>query len=458
MQATPSVAMRMFALDTVLERLVEFWCDLFERNKGDEAYCRRLSDAVERICGISLLARSEAIAREGGRLGSDRVEPPPLDEIMAGAGIQLADKCDPLVRHQGDRENGDLVSILLPDTGFGSSLKPWEPWKNTLESLWPRLPHKFAFVRTDRNAGNPYMMVAISDHPKRDFDQEGWDGWVSFEYWNDPALNEWLQMVEDPAGSSVFMEGKDDSIGLGYLDPRMVRVEHWAKRRWRPWFDPTKEKSHDRRKWEALAYSMLGNEVCEVDGSPADATSQTFLRKYREFCQVFADNVVPNLHYPKDQWLLPLLEERPGDRTTEPKFTRGLFRMTPDGLRRDAAVPIDRFGSMRKFVEWFESDESQAILDRVWQEQVLFATFLDRTANSAEDVGPRLHAVMSSEHRRDIRLAMAEYVDRWIRIVEANVNREDDRVAQSAFLRDFRKLFTPDFDILRSFDAAVPSS
>jgi hypothetical protein len=458
MQATPTVAMRMFSLDTVLERLVEFWCELFERNKGDEAYCRRLSDVVERICGISLLERAEAIARDGGRLGSDRLEPPPLDEIMAGTGIQLADKCDPLIRHQGDRENGDLVSILLPDTSFGSSLKPWDSWKNTLDTLWPRMPHKFAFVRTDRNFGNPYMMVAISDHPKRDFDQAGWDGWVSFDYWNDPALNEWLQMVEDPTGSSVFMEGKDDSIGLGYLDPRMVRMEHWAKRRWRPWFDPTKEKSHDRRKWEALAYAMLGNDVCESDGTPADATAQTFLRKYREFRQVFAENVVPNPHYPKDEWLLPLLEERPGDRTTEPKFTRPLFRQTADGLRRDPAVPIERFGSMRKFVEWFESDESQAVLDRIWQEQVLFAKFLEKTANSAEDVGPRLHAVMSSEHRRDIRLAMAEYVDRWIRIVEANVNREDDRVTQSAFLRDFRKLFTPDFDILRSFDAAAPSS
>lgn len=458
MQSTPSTAMREFTLDRVLERLVGFWCELYERNKGDETYCRRLSDSVERLCGFSLAQRALQHAKEGARYGSDQMQPPPLAEIMAGAGIVLADKCDPLVRHQGDRESGDLVSILLPDTSFGSSLKPWESWAIALEEMWKRLPHKFAFVNSNRNVGNPYMMVAVSDHPKRDFDVKGWDGWVSFEYWNDPALQDWLQMAEDSAGASVFMEGKDDSIGLGYLDPRMVRVEHWAKRRWRPWFDPTKEKSHDRRKWESLAYALLGNEVCAEDGRPADAAAQTFLRKYREFKQVFADNVVPNTHYPKDEWLLPLLEERPGDRVTEPKFTRPLFRMTPDGLRRESTVPVERFGSMRKFVEWFESDESQPVLDRIWQEQVLFAKFLEKTSNSAEEVGPRLHAVTSQEHRRDIRLALAEYLDRWLRIVETNVNREDDRVAQTAFLRDFRKLFTPDFDILRPFDASAPSS
>lgn len=458
-QATPDTALRQFAIDEVLDRLVEFWCELYESNAGDEKFERQLATAVENLCGIDLRRLAKEQRDDESRIGAGRIEPPDLAEILSSAALKLADKCDPLIGTMNEKEaSGDLVSVLLPDTSFGNSTRPHEAWQARLEDKWKLEPHKFAFVKCGLNTDNPYMIVASSDHPKRDFDDVGWDGWVCFDYWQRAFLQDWLVMVEDPAGASVFERSKDDSIGLGYLDPRMVRTEHWAKRRWRPWFDPSKEKSQDRRKWEAIAYAFLGNEVCEANGTPASSDRQPFLAKYRQFVELVNGRIVANEDYRDEQWSLPLIEEKFGDRDV-PQFLRPLFRKTPDGYRRATARPVAKFTSAIRFVEWFNSDDSREILDRIWQEQVLFAKFLDETANSTQDVASGLHAVMSRDHRNDIRLAMKEYVGRWLRIIEDGTEREDDKEKKAVFLRDFERVFSdPTFDILRPFDTAAPSS
>jgi len=457
-QSTPASAMHAFTLDAVLDALVTKWFDLYRDNRGDAAFCDDFARHVQHIVGIDLARLAKE--QEGSEDPSpSRFLPPPREEIMASTALALATTCDPLVRlPKEELGTGDLITVLLPDVTFGkTNIKPHESWQNEIEQRYKSRPREFRHVKCTLLHENPYMLVVVSDHPKRDFDQRAWCGWDSFSYWSDPAFREWLQMVEDPAGASVFMEGKDDSIGLGYLDPRVVRVAHWSRRRWRPWFDPTRERSQDRRKWEAIAYAFLGNEVCDEDGRPADAGRHGFLAKYREFCTLFNARVLPNPDYAAEKWLLPLVAERPGDKEV-PQFTRGLFRTTADGLRRDAAPPVARFPSMLRFVDWFSSDDSQEVLERVWQEQIIFARFIQKTANSTEDVASALHGVTSRDHRRDIRLAMKEYVERWLRAIEGGNEREDDKQKKVEFLRQFHLVFTsPEFDLLHPFDEAVPT-
>lgn len=457
-QATPPSALEAFSIDSVLDDLVSKWFELYRDNRGDTGFCEEFSRHVRHVVGIDMhrLAKEQ----ESSDDPSSRFMPPPREQIMASTALALATTCDPLVRLPKDElGSGDLVTVLLPDVSFGkANLKPHEPWQNEIEQRYKTRPKEFRHVKCVVLHDNPYMIVAVSDHPKRDFDQRAWCGWDSFSYWTDPSLRDWLRMVEDPAGASVFVEGKDDSIGLGYLDPRVVRSGHWARRRWRPWFDPSKERSQDRRKWEAIAYAFLGNEVYEEGGRLADPTRHGFLAKYREFCTVFNGRVLPNPDYVEEKWSLPLIVERPGDKEV-PQFTRGLFRSTADGLRRDAALPVPKFSSMLRFVDWFASDDSQEVLGRIWQEQVLFARFVHKTANSTEEIASTLHGVTSRDHRRDIRLAMKEYVERWLRAVEGSNEREDDKQKKVEFLREFQQVFTsPEFDLLRPFDEAATSA
>jgi hypothetical protein len=455
-QGTPSNAMHKFALPSVLERLAEHWCTVYTDNLGDEAFCQSLATAVQRLCGLDLVALRRRQEADKSRLGTEALEPPTLEEIISAAALQLARKCDPLIRYPSDRNgSGDLVTILLPDVSFGSGNKPWESWVNRINDDWRSMPAEFAFVKSDRNVGNPYMMVAVSDHPKRDFDHRGWSGWISFDYWSDPTLAFWMRAIEDSDGASVFAEGVDDSIGLGYLDPSVVKTSHWARRRWRPWFDPTREKTQDRRKWEALAYALLGNDLRTPDGKPVSESQYPFVRRYRDFITAFEKHVVPNSNFPSETWTLPVIEERHGDKQP-PKFTRALFKSGADGLRWDSGLPVDKFGSMRNFVEWFKSEESGPVLEKLWAEQVHFARLVASAATSKDTTA--IHDVSSDAHRQDIRLSLAEYVRLWIQAIETNVTREDDRTQQVAFLEEFAQLFRPDFDLLRPFDAASPTA
>jgi hypothetical protein len=448
-QGVPSHAMRDFALPRVLEHLVEHWCEVYSENLGDEAFCRSLATAVQRLCGVDLAALRR---RQQDASGKTALMQPPLEEIISSAALQLARKCDPLIRYPSDRNgSGDLVTILLPDVSFGTGNKPWESWVNRINDDWRTMPAEFAFVKTDRNVGNPYMMVAVSDHPKRDFDHRGWSGWISFDYWSDPALSFWMRAIEDSDGASIFAEGIDDSIGLGYLDPSVVKTSHWARRRWRPWFDPTREKTQDRRKWEALAYALLGNDLRTPDGKPISESQYPFVRRYREFISAFERHVTPNSNFPSETWTLPVIEERQGDKQP-PKFTRALFKSGTDGLRWDSGLPVEKFGSMRNFVEWFKSEESGPVLEKLWAEQVHFARLVAAASTSKDTTA--IHDVSSDAHRQDIRLSLAEYVNLWMNAIQANVTREDDRSQQVAFLEEFAQLFRPDFDLLRPFDAA----
>jgi hypothetical protein len=455
-QGTPADALREFSLPSVLQELVEHWCAVYSANRGDETFCRELSDTIERICGLNLLSLGRKQQADEKRLGSENLEAPSLDAIMSAAALQLARKCDPLILYAPDKtKSGDLVTILLPDVSFGTSTNPGQSWQKRIDADWQGMGAEFAFVKVQSNAGNPYMLVAVSDHPKRDFDKVGWTGWISFDYWNDPALLNWMNWIEDAEGKSVFLEGTDDSIGLGYLDPSVVKVQHWARRRWRPWFDPTREKTQDRRKWEALAYALLGNELRGPDGKPLAETTLPSVKRYREFLAAFEKHVVANPSFPAERWSLPVIEERNGDREP-PRFGRSLFSLGTDGLRWDNGIRTEKFGSMRNFVEWFKSEESGPVLAAMWQEQIEFAKLLAKFSGSKDTTA--IHDVTSDLHRNDIRLAMAEYVRLWSKSIEANVTRQDDRDQQTAFLDEFLQIFRLDFDLLRPFDSTAAAT
>jgi hypothetical protein len=306
-------------------------------------------------------------------------------------------------------------------------------------------------VRAERLVDNPFMLIATSDHPKRDFDQKGWSGWSSFDYhYLETDLTDWLEWVEDPTGRSVFLQGKDDSIGLGYIHPAYVRDQHWARRRWRPWFNENRQKTQDRRKWEALAYALLGNEMyAESEKVPVDASTLPFLERYHQVCRAIAGWEPVNPDFPTERWTMPLLRENAGG--GGPRFTRRMFRVGPMGTRLDGSdlTESDAGKSVRSFMEWFKSDESRDALNEIYAEQCLFG----RTVNAREK---ELYDVLSPEHRQDVRKTLHEFVRRWRDYVKRYTKRSDDCAEQVAFLDEFEKVLAdPNFDVLRPFDGVT---
>jgi hypothetical protein len=296
---------------------------------------------------------------------------------------------------------------------------------------------------------NPYMILTSTDHPKKDFDANGWTGWTSFKYWDEPSIQSWLSMCEEPAGTSIFLEGKDDSIGLGFIHPSFVRDPHWIRRRWRPWVDERRQKTQDRRKWEALAYALFGNEMYSPKGEPVTEKELPILKEYNEFIERWNHMGPVAADFPMDKWALPLLVEVCGD-SKGPSFSRRLFVEADGNIRQ---VGIDPQGaenlSTRRFVQWFKGDESRDLLNAVWAEQCLFA----RVILERDD---KFHEVLSPRHRDSIRRTLHEYVRRWKEHIGSVgvTRREDDRSEQIAFLEEFlRVLEDKNFDVLKSFGA-----
>lgn len=454
-QSTPDDALREFAFDAVLMSLMELWCELYNSHIGDEGYCQRLSAAVQNLTGISLNELALEVEQRGENVATgDTVRPPRMEDLMAATALQLGKKCDPLIRLPiSNQGNGDLVTILLPDTSFGKSASEWEFWRKAIDQTWHLHSTDFRFVHSGLNQGNPFMLIANSDHPKGDFNEEmpdgqlkGWTGWSSFDYWRNPRLTWWLDAVEDPSGSSVFKLDLDDSIGLGYVDPVYVRNAHWSSKRWRPWWKPSRQRTQDRRNWEALAYALLGS----IDYSAKVASGATSRPRYREFIEAFMRTVVPNpTDAPKELWAFPLLEERSGG--DGPQFKRRLFVNTNNGIRQTGPEfqMLLKGKSMRAFVKWFKSDESRAALEAVWKEQTVFGKLIETNKDL-------LHDVLSADHRREIRLSLSEFVRHWKEHVATEVTRLDDREEQVQFLQDFYQVLEdPTFDVLTSFDSVA---
>jgi hypothetical protein len=446
-QEASNSALEKFTLRKVLGDLMNVWIAAYENNRGDEGFCRELDEVVSRLTGISLAKMFDLAASD--KLGSGIVYAPSEPSLLAHTALTLAKSCDPLVRMPAATGmSGDLVSVFVPRATLDA--RPNETTKEIIQEIdriWREWDEMFHHVRADEFKSNPFMMVATSDHPKRDFDQNGWSGWTSFDYhFLETDLADWLEFVEDPSGKSVFLQGRDDSIGLGYLHPAYVRDPHWARRRWRPWFNENRQKSQDRRKWEALAYSLLGNSMYEVEGE-ASMSDLPFVSRYLELCDALRRTAAPNPDYPTEVVTIPLLREEAGG--TGPTFTRAIFRDGPSGIRRDG-VDLSRSEvgrSVRSFMEWFKSDASREALDAIWREQCIVARVM-------RDRGSEFYDVLSPEHRIDVRKTLHEYVRRWRTYISKSTVRKDDRDEQIAFLDEFEGVLADSsFDVLNPFDS-----
>lgn len=452
-QELPLELLREFTVDRVLAQIVEQACDLYSKNAGDVAFRRELSEAVEGLTGIDL----ERLDRE--REEASRVDPARKNEtlrapsearIVASAALQLATRCDPPVHVGGPRERtGDLVTVLLPDLVEGA-LTTRKAVEDAIDPMWRSRGTEFHHVQVGALEDNPFMIAAVSDLPKRDFEREGWSGWTTFDYWRSPEIQRWLQRVENADGESIFCT-EDDSIGLGYISPQYVRDQHWASRRWRPWFDNRRVTAQTQRKWYALAYALLGNAPYRAKSS--GGAEEPWLRHYRSFLAELAKKHSINPQHPNEQFTLPLLKEEPGGEG--PRFMRRLFT-AEGGAYRQTGLDLVRpggpgvsgsFKSMRSFIEWFRGDESSDVLAKVWAEQPIMCRLLR---------DPDLYEVTSPAHRADVNVALREYVREWREHVEKAVTREDDRKNQTEFLGEFAKVIAePGFDVLQPFDGSV---
>ena len=455
-QEAPDETLQRYALPSVLQDLVEYWGGLYGQNSGDLRFVRELNELVEKICGVNFddLKRAQRKrVEEGLESEGEQFRMPDMTEIISRTALRIASKCDPLVRMPDERvQQGDLVNLFLPDTSFGTARKEHGPWEQFINDAWRKDPANFRHVQTDVFKDNPYMLVATSDHPKKDFDQNGWTGWTSFKYWEEPAIREWLLRCEDPEGESVFLEGMDDSIGLGYIHPSYVRDQHWARRRWRPWVDERGQKTQDRRKWDALAYALLGNPMYAAGGGAVADAELPCLKGYNEFLAKWNSMPAVNPSFPTERLTLPLIAELGSD-SIGPKFTRRLFEDANEVTRQLGFSPTEseNNGSTRRFIEWFKSDASREQLNAVLKEQCIFGKLLI----SRDD---HFHDVLSTSHREQIRTTLQEFVRRWKEhVADPRVTRrEDDRTEQFAFLSEFQSVLDDKtFDVLRPFDAAA---
>lgn len=448
-QELPDELMREYTVDRVLADIVEWGCEQYSTSAGDIAFRRDLSDGVQGMTGINL-ERLEATRVEESKADpmrqAEKLRAPDAAVVVAEAALQLATHCDPPVTLAATREQrGDLVSVLLPDLSSEAATAT-KSVEDVIDSLWRNRHTEFRHVQVGSLADNPYMVVAIADLPKQDFDQQGWTGWNTFDYWRNPEVQEWLQLIEDPGGASVFST-RDNSIGLGYISPQYVRDAHWALRRWRPWFDNRRTTAQSQRKWFALAYGILGNDPYR---KREGGVEEPWLKRYREFVACIAKQAAVNAQHPSERFTLPVIEERSGG--TGPSFKRRLF-VVDAGAVRQTGIDLIRtaeyqFKSMRSFVEWVRSDESSDVLAKLWAEQPIFCALLR---------GQEFYDVTSPEHRRDVNVALREYVREWREYVERSVTREDDRREQMEFLKEFADVIEGrDFDVLLPFDGSNP--
>ena len=107
---------------------------------------------------------------------------------------------------------------------------------------------------------------------------------------------------------------------------------------------------------------------------------------------------------------------------------------------------------MRKFVNWFESGESDGAVVAILADQDLFAKQLRKVQGTNDS----MHSVTSSLHVEAVRKFLREYVGQWqaaIREVKGIPTEERDK--QVEFLGKFAQFFDvgmPDLNLFEPFD------
>ena len=247
---------------------------------------------------------------------------------------------------------------------------------------------------------------------------------------------------------------------MGFICPKYVRDPHLSARRWKPWVKHDRNREQMHRKWVALAYALVGNTWYRTPVQSDWAT------RYQQFVDVFMRTFGgmpapdfkqehPNPDFPAELWTVPLIEEREGGRG--PTFRRRSWTSTAQGLRLNGVDPReleDATSSMRKFVNWFDSEESDRAVGAILAEQALFANCLRKV----RDTNDHVHSVTSVQHVESIRKFLREYVSQWqasIREVRGLAAEERDK--QVEFLGRFIEFFDrgmPDINLLEPFDGS----
>lgn len=481
----PNDVMDSFALPTVIDGIVRKCFELYEKN-GDPAFRQQFDDAMVSFLGVS--PRQVFVAAKKDEevgLNRKRYEPPPLSETLAQMSIVAARSCDPLMRMGMSVPKADSVRIFVPQ---GNDCD------ETCEKLnreWHELDGRdhFLSVRAEKNSDNPFMLIVNADYPKSDFqelDANGtliaWTGWPGLEYYRDSQLSDWLKWIEDPGGRSVFEEGRDDSIGLGYLHPCYVREEHWRSRRWKPWFNEKQHQSRNSRKWHALAYAILGNDMYDLDAdSPKLAEKRRelekdnrFLIEYHELCEALRSWAPVEKDFADERWTFPLLRETKGN--GGPKFERQIFVKGSNQIRlnRGGIDPRKWKFSDRKFFAWLDPEtmghlsqvdkewtSSDEFFEKVWEEQCIFARTFKQRVDDAEEFGEPVNGERKlmdrfrlQRYQDNTRLALARYVEGWCGEISQGHSRttEEKQLMQAVLQQFLVVLNNKQFNVLEPFD------
>jgi hypothetical protein len=444
--------LEVFAIVEVLEKFVAAWIDAY-LSTGSEDLRVRISAAVREAVGLCIRtlenAQTEAAKKEGGKSTGNIAMPDAVD-ILVNSCLNMAEKCDPLIRFGKDRRGGDTVTVFIPKVNERMGDEVSTRIRLAAHARKETLEH----VQIDTKTKNPYMLVVTSDTPKPDFDQATWDGWESFSYWrNDPKVKGWLQKAETLTGDSVFCHD-DDSVGQGYLSPQYVRNPYFANRRWKPWLDGRQSD----QKWRALAYALIGNDLFRTDNQekPSEKTHKWW-PIYQRFKQVVS-GLVLSVNYPAERLTLPLLLEKPGD-SDGPRFQRTLL-VDDNGQLRCAGLNLGEDAykfSTRRFIEWFQSpmnaeggQSSDTVFAGIWKEYEALCDFLchpQRVPNAEQ--ADLIHEIRSPECLQAVNSFLKEYVREWRAYVEKSRGREDDKAQLKDFLEEFDKVVSKaDFDVL----------
>jgi hypothetical protein len=449
---------KQFRLVTVIENLLAAWIDAYLAT-GSEDLKLRVSKALEDCIGIDIGALKKAgedQEKASGLGASGRISMPEAMDILIGASIRMAQKCDPLVRFGADSGyRGDTVTVFLPNLGGSDRLG--EEVANRIRKAVRDQKETLHHVSIDTKSRNPFMLVVMSDTPKADFDERLWDGWDSFSYWRkDHAVKRWLLKAETTSGDSVFCND-DDSVGQGYLSPQYVRNPYFASRRWKPWVDGRQSD----QKWRALAYALIGNNLYRTaKEEQPNAATHPWWPLYQKFKTVVSGLKI-NPDAPTERLTLPLLLEEPGGKG--PSFQRtllkdenGKLRLTGEKLGPDGGQSF-QFTSVRKFIRWFrgaaESKEvlsSDTVFSGVWNEFELLCDYLRHPERSSDpEQAERIHEICSPEVAKAVNAFVREYVREMKDYIVKSSLGEEDKAEQRAFLEEFEKVITkPEFDIL----------
>lgn len=443
-----------YSIETVLGELAEAWFETYKERKSNAVWALALSREIESLTGYDIAREFDSAADRSaaGRSSTeDELRPIGGEDLMCEAALRLAAGCDPFVQYTATGDRRDRATLIMPSHAVSDRAKAYI---SKVEDL-SRRSGAFAHVKAITNPENYFMVVATADLPKVNFVNTGWDGW--FAEPSDPAVRKWLDWCEDEQGIAPFKTA-DGSVGLGYICPKYVRDHHLSVRRWKPWIKDDRNREQMHRKWVALAYSLVGNTWYRSE------VNSEWASRYGHFVDVFSKtfgvgsgtngrNEAPNPDFPDERWTLPLLIETEGGRG--PTFTRRSWVGTAQGLRLTGIDPReleDVTSSMRKFVNWFDSEESDRAVSAMLVEQALFANRLRKSRDSND----LIHTVTSQQHAEAIRKFLREFVWQWqaaIRDVKGLASEERDR--QVEFLDRFIRFFDsgmPDLNLLEPFD------